>query len=85
MSMVGGAKRSAFSFKTSPGILSGPCGPFCLSSVNRTTLSKDRYSETGAKLSFTALLEDTETILRIWIKGEWFYNKELELAFFWLY
>lgn len=42
MSMVGGAKRSALSFKSCPGILSGPCGPFCLGLVNRTQLSKDR-------------------------------------------
>lgn len=59
--------------------------PFVLVQLIEHNFLRIDNSETGAKLSFTVLLEDTETILRIWIKGEWFYNKELELAFFWLY
>ena len=60
ISMMGGGgfKRSAFSFKSHPGILSGPCA---LAGLTEHNFLRTDNSDTGEKSSFTVLLEDTET------------------------
>ena len=60
ISMMDGAKRSAFSFNSHPGILSGPCALTGLSNHNFQRIDN---SDTSERASFTVLLEDTETSL----------------------
>ena len=68
LSMMGGAKRSAFSFKSHPGILSGPCA---LAGLIEHNFLRIDNSHTGEKSSFTVLLEDTETspLNGLWVNG----------------
>ena len=55
ISMLGGAKRSAFSFKSHPGVLSGPCALAGL--LDHNFLRMDNCDTLS---SFTLLLGDTE-------------------------
>ena len=59
ISMLGGAKRSAFSFKSHPGVLSGPCALAGL--IHHNFLRMDNC-DTGEKSSLAVLLKDTETL-----------------------
>lgn len=59
ISMLGVAKRSAFSFKSHPGVLSGPCA-LAGFMIDHNFLRMDNCN-TSEKSSFTVLLEDTET------------------------
>ena len=64
----GGVKRSTFSFKSHPGILSGPCA---LAGLTEHNFLRTDNSDTGEKSSFTVLLEDTETfpLNGLWVSG----------------
>ena len=59
ISMLGGAKRSAFSFKSHPGVLSGPCALAGL--IHHNFLRMDNC-DTGEKSSLAVLFKDTETL-----------------------
>lgn len=85
MSMVGRAKGRRSPLTAVLGYWLVLVDPFVLVRLIEHNFLRIDNSEACAKLSFTVLLEDIETILPIWIMGEWFYNKELELALFWLY
>lgn len=68
ISIMSGAKRSAFSFKSHSGILSGP---YALAGLIEHNLLRIDNSDTGKKSSFTVLLEGTETspLNGLWVSG----------------
>ena len=66
ISMMDGAKRSAFSFRSHPGILSGPCA---LAGLIEHNFLKIENADIGEKFSFIVLLEDTKSypLNRLWV------------------
>ena len=66
--MMGGAKRSAFSFRSHPGIPSGPCA---LAGLIEHNFLKIENSDSGGKSSFLDLLEDTKVspLNGLWVSG----------------
>ena len=68
ISMMDGAKRSAFSFRSHPGIPSGPCA---LAGLIEHNFLKIENADIGEKSSFIVLLEDTKSspLNRLWVSG----------------
>ena len=66
ISMMDGAKRSAFSFRSHPGILSGPCA---LAGLIEHNFLKIENADIGEKSSFIVLLEDPKSspLNRLWV------------------
>ena len=68
LSVMSGAKRSAFSFRSHSGIPSGPCA---LAGLIEHTFLKIENSDSGEKSSFIVLLEDTKAtpLNGLWVSG----------------
>ena len=68
ISMMDGAKRSAFSFRSHPGIPSGPCA---LAGLIELNFLKIENADIDEKSSFIVLLEDTKSSLlnRLWVSS----------------
>ena len=68
ISMMGGAKRSAFAYRSHPGIPSGPCA---LAGLIEHYFLKIENSDSGGKSSFIVLLEDTKasSLNGLWVSG----------------
>lgn len=58
ISIIGGAKRSVFSFRSHPGIQSGPCA---LAGLTKHNFVKKENPDIGETASFIVLLKDTKT------------------------
>ena len=68
ISMMDGAKRSAFSFRSHPVISSGPCA---LAGLIKHNFLKIENTDIGEKSSFIVLLKDTKLspLNRLWVSG----------------